>query len=115
MCGKEEFVVLSCSGASDLGHLSDIIARRLAQNGVRKMNCLAVAGAGIRKSINKFKNKNLLVIDGCPIDCGNKIIQKCGMKDFKHLRITDFGYQKGKTEITEDTINNVYKKAEVIY
>ena len=57
LCGVSEYMVLACSGACDLGQITDIVARRLRDNGVRKMNCLAVAGAGIEKSIEDFKKK----------------------------------------------------------
>ena len=36
LCGTSEYNVVSCSGASDLGHLSDLVARRLRDNKVRK-------------------------------------------------------------------------------
>lgn len=60
LCGVSEYMVLACSGACDLGQITDIVARRLRDNGVRKMNCLAVAGAGIEKSIEDFKKKTSL-------------------------------------------------------
>lgn len=55
LCGAGEYIVMACSGASDVGQISDLVARKLHNNGVRKMNCLAVVGAGIEKSIENFK------------------------------------------------------------
>ena len=114
LCGAGEYMVLACSGASDIGHVSDLVARKLRDEGVRKMNCLAVVGAGIEKSIEDFKTKNILVIDGCPVDCGKKIMEKNGLTDYKYLRITDLGFEKGKTPATEENVKAVYEKAEVI-
>ncbi len=54
-CAAGDYIVMACSGASDVGQISDLAARKLRENGVRKMNCLAVVGAGIEKSIESFK------------------------------------------------------------
>jgi len=81
LCGSGELIVLACSGASDIGHITDLVARKLRDNKVRKMNCLAVIGAGIEKSIENFKKKNILVIDGCPIDCGKRIMDGNGFSN----------------------------------
>jgi len=115
LCGVSEYMVLACSGACDLGQITDIVARKLRDNGVRKMNCLAVVGAGIEKSIEDFKKKNILMLDGCPIDCGKQILDKAGFKDYKYLRVTDLGYKKGQTPVNEEVIKNVYDTAEIIY
>jgi uncharacterized metal-binding protein len=115
LCGAGEYMVLACSGACDLGMVTDMVARRLRDNGVRKMNCLAVVGAGIKKSIDDFKTKNILMIDGCPVDCGKQILDKAGITSFNYMRVTDLGYKKGQTPVTEEVIQTVYEKAEVIY
>ncbi|OFY18942.1 MAG: hypothetical protein A2W98_01900 [Bacteroidetes bacterium GWF2_33_38] len=115
LCGVSEYMVLACSGACDLGQITDIVARKLRDNEVRKMNCLAVVGAGIEKSIEDFKKKNILMLDGCPIDCGKQILDKAGFKDYKYLRVTDLGYKKGQTPVNEEVIKNVYDTAEIIY
>ncbi|NCC99075.1 MAG: zinc-binding protein [Bacteroidia bacterium] len=115
LCGVSEYIVLACSGACDLGQITDSVARKLRDNGVRKMNCLAVIGAGIEKSIEDFKKKNVLVLDGCPIDCGKRILDNAGFSDYKYLRITDLGFKKGQTLVTEEVIKKVYDTAELIY
>ena len=115
LCGVDEYMVLACSGACDLGQVTDFVARKLRDNGVRKMNCLAVVGAGIEPSIKAFKAKNILMLDGCPIDCGKQILDKYGFTDYKYMRVTDLGYKKGKTPVTDEVIKAVYEKAEIIY
>lgn len=115
LCGASEYMVLSCSGASDLGQASDLVARRLHVSGVRKMNCLAVVSAGYEKKIDEFKSKNILAVDGCPLDCARKTLLRNGIVEFAHLRITDLGYEKGKTEISDEVIAAITAKAEVIY
>lgn len=114
-CGVESYIVLACSGASDLGYISDQVARKLSRNKVRKMNCLTVAATGSDEKIAEFKKSNILVIDGCTEDCGKKIMAMRGITDYKYLRLTDLGYEKGKTPTSQDTVKEIYEKAEIIY
>jgi len=114
LCGNEDLIVLACSGACDLGQVTDIVARKLRDNKVRKMNCLAAVGADVKPTIDAFKAANLLMLEGCAVDCGKKILEKAGISNFTHLRMTDFGYVKGQTPVTEDVIKTVYEKAESI-
>lgn len=113
-CGSDSYYVLSCSGACDVGHISDLVARKLSNEGVRKMNCLAVVGAGISSSIETFKKSNMLVIDGCPVDCGKKIMDKAGIENYSYLRVTDLGLEKGKTKVSNEIIQSVFEKACII-
>ncbi len=110
ICSASDSIVLACSGASDLGHVTDLVARKLRDDGVCKMNCLAVAGANIESSIAQFKNAKLLVIDGCNVDCGRIIMSKSGIEDYTHVRLTDYGFKKGETQVTDTTINTVYSQ-----
>ena len=114
LCGTSEFNVVSCSGASDLGQISDLVARRLRDNNVRKMNCLAMIAIDDKTLINSFQSANVLVIDGCAVDCGRKILENAGITTFNHLRLTDLGYLKGKTPPTEEVLTAIYEKAEII-
>jgi uncharacterized metal-binding protein len=115
MCGSGDYIVLACSGACDVGQISDLVARKLRDNNVRKMNCLAAVGAEIQPTIEAFRKSNLLMIEGCPVDCGKKMLDKAGIGNYKHLRITDMGFVKGQTPVTSEVIQAVYQKAEVIY
>ncbi len=114
-CGEGEYIVLTCSGASDVGYISDQVARKLSRNKVRKMSCLALVASGNQEKIELFKKSNVLVIDGCSDDCGKKVMDKAGITNYKYARLTDMGYEKGKTPMTQDTIGEVYSKIEVIY
>lgn len=114
-CNINQYIVLACSGASDLGYISDQVARKLSRNNVRKMNCLTVVATGAEEKIEEFKKCNILVIDGCSEDCGKKIMAMRRINDYKYLRLTDLGYEKGKTPTNQETINTIYEKTEIIY
>jgi len=104
--------VISCSGACDLGNISDQVARKLADSGYRTMHCLAMVGAGVGEALDQLKKSNLLVIDGCTHDCGKKMVKNAGIKDFYYLRITDLGFEKGKTEVNAGSVRSVFKIAQ---
>lgn len=103
--------VFACSGAADLGQVSDLVARELNKNDVSNMKCLAFVSAGITEMIDSIRDTNMLVIDGCSLDCGKKTFEKNGLNKFTHLRLTDFGYVKGKTPPTSEVINEIYEQA----
>jgi len=78
------------------------------------MNCLALIAINNKPLIEAFKTANVLVLDGCPMDCSRKIMETAGLTEFNHLRLTDLGYEKGKTDVNEKTIQAIYEKAELI-
>lgn len=100
-------LIYSCSGAANTGHLADSVARKLMKENKGKMTCLAAIGADLSGFIESAKcaDKNI-VIDGCPVACGKKIFENKSLP-FEHFILTDFGVEKGKTEITSDVIENI--------
>jgi uncharacterized metal-binding protein len=60
---------MTCPGASGAGKISDLTTRKLHDNKVLNINHLAVVGAGIEKSIENFKTKEILIIDGFMCTC----------------------------------------------
>jgi uncharacterized metal-binding protein len=115
LCGSGEYIVLACSGSCDLGQVTDKVARKLRDNKVRSMSCLAAVGANLKPTIASMKSTNILLLDGCPVDCGKHILENAGLTGYNYVRITDFGYRKGETPVTEELIKAVYEKVEIIY
>lgn len=113
-CGgscTKNYIALSCSGASDLGELTDKVTRKIrSELPNTSMNCLAKLGFGEQSLIDAIGKEQALVIDGCPIDCGRKIMEKNGISNFKHIRLTDFGYVKGQTPATSEMIEATAQK-----
>ncbi len=110
-CGKAPDLVFACSGGSDVGEIADRSARRLAAGGSGKMYCLAGVGGhvpGILKTTEAAGS--VLVIDGCPVDCGKKILEHAGISGFRHVRVTDFGIEKGKSPATDERITMVVER-----
>lgn len=109
--GKSTKVVFACSGAADVGELTDLVARKLQKKGKAQMKCLAFVGAGITEMIDSVKGAKILVIDGCTKDCGKITMNKHDISDFTHLRLTEVGYTKGTTPVDEHNVDAVYELA----
>jgi uncharacterized metal-binding protein len=101
-------LIFSCSGGADVGYLSDAAARQIMKDGNGKMFCLAGIGAEVEGILKTTTDaENILVIDGCSVDCAKKTMELAGFQNFKQLRVTTLGYEKGKTAVDEDSIRKV--------
>lgn len=110
-CGGVK-LIFSCSGAADVGELSDLTARKLNRENVGNMYCLAGVGGKVSGIVKTTEAADqVLAIDGCSINCAKKSLEDAGVKDFMHLQLEQLGFTKGKTEINEENINSVFDKA----
>ncbi len=111
-CGSGPKLIFACSGAADVGHISDLAARGLAAEGAGKMFCLAGIGgrvSGIMASTQAAHS--ILAIDGCPLDCARKTLEEAGFTTLEHMRLTDMGMEKGKTPATDEVVGKVVARA----
>jgi uncharacterized metal-binding protein len=94
-----------CSGAADTAEIADRAVRTLHKAGEAKMFCLAgIAGQVELIVANSQAANRMLVVDGCDSDCARKTMQRNGFNDFVHFRVTDLGWEKGKTPATAERI-----------
>ncbi len=108
MCNAAPKLIFSCAGAADVGEIADRAARILHKEGTGKIYCLAAIGAGLQNFIEQTKcASKVLVIDGCPVDCAKKLLNKNGIDIFEHIRITDSGLEKGRSPATNDNIEKI--------
>jgi uncharacterized metal-binding protein len=111
-CGGKPTLVFSCSGASDVGEISDRACRKLKAEGAASMYCLAGIGgrvSGIMKTTEAAGR--ILAVDGCPLDCSAKCLEQAGFSGFLHLRASDAGFKKGKTPVTPEAVETMAAKA----
>jgi len=107
-CGAAPKLVFSCSGAADVGHVSDLAARKLTAEGTGRMFCLAGIGGRVSGILETTKAASaILAIDGCPLDCARKTLEEAGLTRFEHLRLSDLGMEKGKTPATAEHVDRV--------
>ncbi|MFA5005057.1 MAG: putative zinc-binding protein [Candidatus Omnitrophota bacterium] len=110
MCNEAGVLIFPCSGGSDVGELSDRVARKMAKCGQAKMFCLSGIGAHIPGMIESTKAANkLIAIDGCPVACSKKTLEHAGFKVIA-FNLQEMGFEKGKIEINEETIESIASK-----
>jgi uncharacterized metal-binding protein len=112
-CSTAPTLIFPCSGGSDCGAVSDLAARKLTKDGVGKMYCLAGLGGDVAPIIANAKAAGkVLAIDGCNLDCARKTIERVGIAVTAHVRMSDFGMEKGKTPANEANIATVAAKGQ---
>jgi len=107
-CSAAPKLIFACSGAADVGRLSDLAARQLTAEGAGKMFCLAGIGgrvSGIMASTEAAEA--ILAIDGCPLDCAKKTLENANFTKFEHIRLSELGMEKGKTAVTDEAVGAI--------
>lgn len=107
-CSTAPKLIFACSGAADVGHISDLAARKLTNEGAGKMFCLAGIGGRVSGIMETTKSAAaILAIDGCPLDCARKSLEEGGFKEFEHVRLSDLGIEKGKSPVSDELVGKV--------
>jgi len=69
------------------------------------MYCTAGIGGGVEPILKAAREASTIVaLDGCPLDCTKRSLENAGFTEFRHLRVTDMGFLKGKTETAESNV-----------
>ena len=107
-CSKGPKIIYPCSGASDVGELSDRAARKLSAEGAGKMSCIVGVGGRVGAMMDIANAASqILVIDGCLQDCAKKTLEAAGFTKIDHIRLYDLGLAKGKSPANDSNIEVV--------
>jgi len=96
-CGSngKSTIVLACSGASNVGQLTNDLALRMTREGLGKMSCLAGVGAHLSGFVvSACDCDRLIVLDGCPQKCAAKTLEHVGVEPHVYLLFTEHGFEK---------------------
>jgi uncharacterized metal-binding protein len=106
-------MLLSCAGASNVGQIANRVAVDLTVEGMGRLFCLAGIGGGISGMIQSAIDcPQILAIDGCPVGCTRKNLERAGINHFRHLVLTDLGMEKNKDlGLTDDQVQTAKKAA----
>jgi uncharacterized metal-binding protein len=110
-CSGGPKLIFACSGAADVGEITDKAARRLTKDNIGKMFCTAGLGgriSGIMKTTESADK--ILAIDGCPLNCVKNSLEQAGFSKFKHLQLANLGLEKCSSPVTEENISKVAAK-----
>ena len=110
-CGDDRKLRLlyACSGAADVGHVADLVARRLDEEEWGGMSCLAGVGAGLSGFIESAKSADNIVLDGCPVGCGRRVFEAHGLP-FTEIVMTQQGLVKGSSPATPEVVARLAEK-----
>lgn len=90
-----ERLIFCCSGASNVGVLSLQAAIRLAKGGFGAFSCIAGIGSTNAPMIRATKLAGeRVLIDGCPIGCGKKIMDQNRVPVDRYVIVTELGIDK---------------------
>jgi len=115
-CGGVEgktVLLYACSGGANVAEIADRAARELMFAGEGAMFCLAGIGADIQAMMQTARDADLnLVIDGCDVDCAEKIFDRRGLGNCRQIRVTDLGVEKVKgVRCTQEQVDAAVAKA----
>ena len=118
-CGvgaEETRLVFPCSGAADVGEVTDRAARWMMRAGTGDMYCLAGIGghvSGIMASTAAATK--ILAIDGCAQECARKTLEHAGFTGFRHLKLDELGFKKRHTPPTDEVVHCVAEAGAVLF
>ncbi len=94
-CSGGTTTILACSGGSNVGQITNEVAKRLDVAGVGKFFCLAGVGGQISGMLASVEGSDrVLVIDGCPVACAKKILAAADLDGYNYVVVTDLGIEK---------------------
>ena len=92
-----DIMILACSGASNVGQLSNRAAVELTQEGFGKMFCLAGIGGNLSGFVRSAKDTpQVITIDGCEIGCAKATLERAKVSLKDYIVLTDLGIEKNK-------------------
>jgi len=110
-CGANESkrIILPCAGQANVGQLTNLAALQLTEEGYGNIACLALLSIGSENLIaNAMNADEIVILDGCPMQCATKIAGAQGVAAGQHLVVTELGITKGPSkEYTEDDVEKV--------
>jgi uncharacterized metal-binding protein len=96
-CKGSSKMVLACSGASNVGQITNEVAKRLDIEKLARFYCLAGPGGDVESMVKTVKDADqVLVVDGCPVACGKLIMERAGIADYHYVVVTDLGIEKNR-------------------
>lgn len=110
-CGSNEKkrIIFPCAGQANTGQLTNLAAIQLTEEGYGSIACVALLATGAEGLVKNAKTVDeVLVLDGCPALCAQKIAEAQGVPVGQHLVMTELGIAKGPSKsYTDDEIEKI--------
>jgi len=109
-CSSTGVVFYPCSGGSNVGQITNEVAKSLVGRGSGKFSCLAGVGSHGEGFIAAAKRANHIVtLDGCAAKCAYKTLKHAGIEPTLQLVMTDLGIKKEYDQLnpSHEEVNRV--------
>ena len=94
---NSNLMLLACSGASNVGQLSNQAVVELTQEGFGKMFCLAGIGGQLQGFVQSARDvPRMVVIDGCSLGCAKATLEHAEVPLQGYIVLSDLGFEKNK-------------------
>jgi uncharacterized metal-binding protein len=105
-------LILGCSGGSNAGQVANNVMIELDRSGVGNAYCLAGLGADLSGFVESARAGRTILIDGCPVACGKKTLEKHGITPSRYFVVTELGIEKkhafdNLAKETEDALRQI--------
>lgn len=88
-------LVYSCSGCSSAAQLANHVALQLDRRGIAEMSCIAGVGGDVPSLVKlAHSGRPIIAIDGCPLVCASKCLERHNIAPDTHLQLQDYGVRK---------------------
>lgn len=92
-------LIYACSGASSAAQMANHIAVRLDRLGGGEMSCIAGVGGDVKPLVRTARSgRPILALDGCPLHCAARILQRHGIRPNWHFDLSQHGVPKRQRE-----------------
>ena len=102
-------MTLACSGGSNVGQITNEVAKRLDIEKLGRFFCLAGIGGHVSGIVESVKeSEKVLVLDGCPVACAKCAMDEVGLENYDYVVVTDLGIEKKRDfELPDAEIDKV--------
>ena len=110
---KADTILYACAGCSGAGQLAYKLALALDERGNGEMSCLAGIAAEIPVFKKRIHGRNIVVIDGCPIECAGSLFKKLHLPIHEHIKLHALGVSKNEPnpdELVEPMLKIILSK-----
>jgi len=88
-------LVYACSGCSSAAQMANDLAVRLDRERLAEMSCIAGVGGDVDPLVaTATADRPTLVVDGCPLECARKSLERHGVTPDRHVNLAERGVPK---------------------